>query len=49
MSKSHSLIKAHDQKTSLAQKKFVHAANLPFRFEIKTPSEQIVLPVLKKS
>ena len=48
--KSHSLIEAQDQKTSLAQKKLVHTAILLFRFEVKTLSEQIVLPEnLKKT
>ena len=46
-SKSHSLIEAHDQNTSLAQKKLVHTAILPFRLKVKTPSEQIVLSVKK--
>ena len=48
MSKSHSLNAAHDQKTSLAQKKLVHTAILlAFAFEVKTSSERIALPVKK--
>ena len=48
MSKSHSLNAAHDQKTSLAQKKLDHTAILlAFAFKVKTSSERIVLPVKK--
>ena len=47
-SKSHSLNAAHDQKTSLAQKKFVHTAIfLTFAFRSNKASERIVLPVKK--
>ena len=44
-SKSHSLNAAHDQKTSLAQKKLVHAALL-LTFAFRS-SERIVFPVKK--
>ena len=47
-SKSHSLIAAHDQKTFVAQKKIVHMVIFTLiRFQVKTPSERIVLPVKK--
>ena len=48
-SKSHSLNAAHDQKTSLAQKKISSHCNFThFRFQVKKSSERIVLPVKKK-
>ena len=46
-SKSHSLNAAHDQETSLAQKKSSRGNFTYFRFQVKTASERILLPVKK--